>query len=385
MTDEFEKYRVHAEPDEFEQYRAQQEESPQETKGFGGIAQDAFQGALQGLLGLPGALMNIPIEGYGAGKQLLTDPKRAAQNIGGSFGSLGHGILSAPGNIRDYLARKDIVSQDASSLRLPESVIPKEYDYQEALGREGHQIGDELLGSTASGLFLSPLGKAAGALTSKIPSVSSKGIASKISADKAIIKNTFREKYGDLFKNAEKAGLKEVEKPKINTNIIEKNSMPKYHKALLDFNKNPTLANAHLAQSDLGKMIRSFEKSPSPLGSHQIKAFKEAIDAQNKIKESMFASSPKLAQKYKEITHGYAKEVIPYSANKAIGQFERGELSAKKLVQRLKNNDAFMLAIGKKYPGIKANQLLNNKLSKGVLYSLIAGGTAAKGINVLKD
>ena len=378
MTDEFEKYLVQEAPDEYERYRSQEEPSS-ETKGFKGVAEDAFHAALRGVLGLPSALMQIPVEGYGAARQLVGNPGRVAQNIGGGFGSLGHGILSAPANIRDYLARKELVSSDAPSLRLPENILPKEYNYPEALGREGQEIGDVLLEGIPAGIALSPIGKGAEALTAKIPSVTSKGLANKILSNKFSAKEAFKQKYGDLFKNAEKAGIRKVEKPKININVIEKNTVPKYHKALLEFNKNPTLENAHLAQSDLGKMVRAFEKSLTPLASPQIKALKEAVEAQNKIKHSMFNKSPELAKKYSETTHGYAKEVVPYTSNKNIGKFQRGELTAQKLMQRLKNDDAFMIAVGKKYPGIKINQLMQGKTAKLILKGLGLGAGVGVG------
>lgn len=118
---------------------------PKESKGWGGVASDALNKAMEMAANLPGALMGLPGEAYGAGKQVFNDPRRAMQNLGGGFGNLGHGVLSALGNIRDYLEKKDIVPHNARSFRLPESVLPKEYNYAEALGAEGKQPGDAVL------------------------------------------------------------------------------------------------------------------------------------------------------------------------------------------------------------------------------------------------
>ena len=79
---------------------------PKESKGWGGVASDALNKAMEMAVNIPGALMELPEEAYGAGKQVFNDPRRAMQNLGAGFGNLGHGVLSAPGNIRDYLEKK---------------------------------------------------------------------------------------------------------------------------------------------------------------------------------------------------------------------------------------------------------------------------------------
>jgi hypothetical protein len=129
---------------------------PQESKGLGGVATDALGKMLQSVYGIPAGLMALPGEAYGAVNQLATNPKRAAQNFGAGFGELGHGVLSAPGNIRDYLAKKELVSQQSPSFRLPESVLPKEYNYAEALGAEGNQTGDALIRGVPAGIASAP-------------------------------------------------------------------------------------------------------------------------------------------------------------------------------------------------------------------------------------
>jgi hypothetical protein len=133
---------------------------PQETKGFKGVASDALSKSIETLMGLPSAVMNLPGEAYGAGKQALTDHTRALQNVGAGFGELGHGILSAPGNVRDYLAKKDIISQNAPSMRLPESMLPKDFDYAQAAGIRGQQPGDALLRGIPASIAMAPLGGA---------------------------------------------------------------------------------------------------------------------------------------------------------------------------------------------------------------------------------
>lgn len=370
---------------EYPEY-APQNQPDNESKGLSGVAGDAFSKAIETAFSLPASLAQLPSEAYGAGSQIINNPKRALQNVGAGFGELGHGILSAPGNIRDYLQRKDLVSKNAPSFRLPESVLPKEYNYAEALGAKGEESGDALLRSVASGLAAAPLAEVGASLTAKIPSISTKGITKKIVSDKKAIKGEYKKLYNHLFENAEKQGIKDVEIPKIKGKLIIENSVPKYHTALKNFLSEPSLKNAHKAQSDLGKMERALEKSNTinPLSTSQHKTLRAAKEAKEKIKEAMFAknklgSNNGLGDLYNKITEGYRKEVVPYTSKKPLTQFENKEIGYKKTLQKLRNDDKFMMELGKKYPGIKINKLLNSKGGKRALYGLLTGGGAAVG------
>lgn len=161
-------------------------EENEEEKGFGGILSDVRNKLVSGALGLPETIANAPAELYGAGKQIVSDPLRAAQNIGGGFGELGHSILSAPGNIRDYLQQKDLISNETPSFRLPESILPKDFNYSEALGVEGHEPGDELLQGIPKGIAGLPLANKTFSLIEELPLT--KKIAAKplVKAEKMI-------------------------------------------------------------------------------------------------------------------------------------------------------------------------------------------------------
>jgi len=135
---------------------------PKESKGWGGVGSDALNKAVEIGVGLPGALMELPGEIAGAGKQAFNDPRRAMQNLGAGFGNLGHGVLSSLGNTRDYLEKKDIVSKEAPSFRLPESVLPKDYNYAEALGVQGKQPGDAFIQGLPTAAALAPASELGG-------------------------------------------------------------------------------------------------------------------------------------------------------------------------------------------------------------------------------
>lgn len=152
----YKKYYSHADRAEFDRRIGYKPEKPSAAQAIG---QDIKEGITQ----IPSDLMNfaraLPGELYGAGKQALTEPKRALQNVGGGFGELGHGILSTPGNIRDYLVKRGVAGEDSPSFRLPESILPRDYNYAEALGREGQKPGDVLLGSLPAAAAFGPAGE----------------------------------------------------------------------------------------------------------------------------------------------------------------------------------------------------------------------------------
>ncbi len=352
-----------------------------DSKGFGGIASDAFNKVIQSAMALPSALMALPGEAYGAGKQVLTEPKRALQNVGAGFGELGHGILSAPGNIRDYLEKKDIVSHNAPSFRLPESVLPRDYNYAEALGAEGEHPGDQLLRGLPTGVALSPLAEVIPALTAKVPGITNKSIANKLSSDKATAIKEAGEGYNQFFNKAKNQGVTSIERPHIMAGDIVKHSQKKHHEALLKFLEEPTLENAHWAQSDLGFLKRHLENvaKKQDLTSIQHNTLKNVIEAQNRIKQKMFenkrlAKNPEFQKEYNKLSKDYAENVIPYKSLEELSEFEGKKLKPNNLIKSLLKNDEFMLGLGKKYPQIQLNRALRSNVAKAI------GGGALGGL-----
>lgn len=125
--------------------------------GFKGVMQDLLDSISEAPATLVEGLAALPGEVAGAGKQLITNPKRALSNALTGASELGAGILNTPGNIEDYLKSRDLISQDAPELRLPESILPRNFDYANALGIEGQQPGDALI---RSGVSFAPFGVA---------------------------------------------------------------------------------------------------------------------------------------------------------------------------------------------------------------------------------
>ena len=114
--------------------------------GWLGIRNDIYQSGQEFLPEFVEALRNLPGEAYGAGKNYERIPK----NLLIGLGKGGHGLASTPGNIRDYLVQKEIVSQQAPSFRLPESIMSQNPDFARLVGLEGEMPGDALIQGLAS-------------------------------------------------------------------------------------------------------------------------------------------------------------------------------------------------------------------------------------------
>lgn len=243
----------------------------------------------------------------------------------------------------------------------------------------------EALTDVAGGALLKGLKAAPGFAKS----FSGKHNLDKVLKDQSVIKSQYKEAYNTLFKDAEAAGAKNIRAPKIQADTFLKNAEGKYKDAFKDFMKDPTLKGAHKAQSDLGKYIAKMDKSHAPLTSPQIKAVEQAIQAQKKLRGSLFEELNKRTGKgldYQQLTNGYKKEVVPYSTNKALQQFGRNEISPATTANKLAKNEAFNIGTENKYPELQRSLLASQLANKYLPYTA-AGGIgygAGKLIDYLK-
>lgn len=258
-------------PDDSFDWNKYTEESfqPEESKGLSGVATDALAKALQAVYGIPSAVMRLPGEAYGAGQQIFKQPTRVTQNIGAGFGELGHGILSAPGNVRDYLVRKDLLSEQSPGLRLPENILPKDYNYAEALGAEGNQAGDELLRGIPSGIASLPFAEKLFTTAREIP-LTKKLAARPLEEAKNLI------------------GHRKINKIPVSKDILKeaKEFLPKStpYKNLLKQAQNGNYNTLFTLQSDLGKSARELTKSAS--GAERLHGM-QASDLRHRLLDSI--------------------------------------------------------------------------------------------------
>jgi len=262
-----------------------------EKPGLSGIASDLMDKGLTTAMGIPEAIMGAPKEAYGALKQIINDPKRAAQNVGAGFGELGHGILSAPGNVRDYLEKKKLISSDTPSFRIPESILPKEYDYPSALGRQGHESGDTLLTGLPGSIASLPLSNALFKAVESIPLTKTIAARPLVKAENMVKESGIKSLpiSKDIFKDASNYLPKNIS----TQNLIKEASKGDYSKLF-------TL------QSDLGKAGRELRKSASGAERlHGIEAEKLRRNLLNEIKENLSKSG--LDDAAKMLTKGQNK------------------------------------------------------------------------------
>lgn len=222
----------------------------------------------------------------------------------------------------------------------------------------GAALGEEMPGGRTFGALLGGIAPVASAMRPK-------NIAKNLVDYKNKISKEYSNAYDQLFKTAEEKGIKQVRKPSVNYDLMMENIPSENTKALKKFIKDPTLENAHWAQSDLNRYISS--KKGKDLPSEKDKALKEAIIAHKKLKGIMHTELSKekgLSPEYAKLTKGYGQEVVPYKYNPHLTKYEKGELKASSLVKALTGNDKFMIKQGNKYPELQLQALLRSPLGK---------------------
>lgn len=308
------------------------------------------------------------------------------RNIAAGLAGLGHGIINTPHDISqgieglgDYLNTKDSYWKDkVNPERLkPSEYIPhqQEYNFAQMLGQEGNGTdADNLL----QGLIAhSPeIAGAAGLMKAGLKAipVTAKGITNKLSSHKKEALNQANIEYSDLFNQAANQGITHVMPPKSaieNVGRITSNSQKKHNQSLNEYILNPTLENAHRAQSELGSLERHLDSiaNKNGLTPTQHKTLRAAQKAREDIKSQMFAenalgANPQLGELYKHITNNYRKNVIPYTRLQELTETEQGRMLPKKAVKQLLNDDQFMIELSKRYPGLMMHTPKAKSISK---------------------
>lgn len=230
-------------------------------------------------------------------------------------------------------------------------------------------------------VFLGGALKAAKALPGFAKSFSGSANAKKILADKAAVQQQYNKAYNSLFDKAKAYGLGDeaVKAPKLNVENVIDNSSKIYNKSLKDFIQRPTLEGAHRAQSDLGKFVEKLNRveRSHTLTSTQYKALEEAINAQKKIRGTLFSELNKrggkdLALEYQNLTKGYRQDVAPYLGNRTLKALEKGEMEPATAARKLAKDEKFNLATSNKYPELQRSLLVDSL--KGALTSGAAKG-----------
>jgi hypothetical protein len=340
------------------------------------------------------------------------------QNAG--LPNLGAGILSAPPKLaRNLINFPGAILNTVAGTHIPKAELPDWLNpsssknlghspMQNAMGAAGDLIGDVVTGgkafnmlnkaagvkattslakraalgaATGAGLSDSDqfggrtLGGVLGGLAPLISGVSKSTIGKRAGELYSENKKDYKALYNKIFKEAEGMPIKdELSVPKKLQERTEdvkelfKNSKYKLGAGVKRFESNPTLKNAHDAQSDLGKIIRGFEerlKKGESLASGENTALKAARDMQKRIRGTMQQHFVKggrqdLASEYGNTTQGYATKVAPLSG-KSMSKYQAGEGSAKKVAKDLLANNKFAESeLAKQIPGYGVKKAIHD-------------------------
>jgi hypothetical protein len=361
----------------------------QSSPGLSSIPGDLGDAVLNLVMAGGEKAMQLPEEFSQAGQQFASHPfsapPRAAQGVLSGLLEGGKQLYNLPLNINTYLASKGVpvfkqTAPIAEKLKIGNTGLQNVLMGQ---ARPGDQLWQDL--GTAASMFAAP--EAAGM---RVPAVTAKGIVKQIVADKSKYLNAAQKDFGELFKDAANKGfmhappVKEVTK---NQAEIIKNSVPKYHNSLKRYVNDPTIENAHWAQSELGSFIRHLDSISKKQGltPSQVKTYKSAVNARKGIHDSMFdkgalGNQSELAGRYNELRNKYRNEVIPYTRLEEISEVEGKRMRPKTALKGLMNDEEFMIQLAKRYPGLLAH---NPSVKKASSY-LGAGGLGVLGYEELK-
>jgi hypothetical protein len=315
----------------------------------------------------------------GAYEQLIDkDPTRAGKNIIGGFAKGAGKIAQIPPGIVDYLAKIGMIEPEtAKKFARPTSMKDINAAVKEFVGGE-EKPGDALL----QGAIPSVVG--AGKILSPInPFKLTQGsIVRNVLSKEKLQKGIHEKMYNNLWDKAAKKGIKDVPYTPLASDVgaITKYTPEAKHLALDNYIADRSLANAQKAQSELGQLIRNYNKKDSLTEAEKL-AHNAAIKVQKNIKDNMFKDSKgvvntKLQDRYNKITESYGKNVIPYTKNKSIKEYKRKDITKEQLIDRL-SRGPFAAKKGSEHRAIAIRKKLGNKYTPaGIGIGLGAGGLA---------
>ncbi|CAB4127001.1 hypothetical protein UFOVP260_38 [uncultured Caudovirales phage] len=228
-------------------------------------------------------------------------------------------------------------------------------------------------------------------------SIKPKNIAKDINK----IMDFHHEQLGQKFEHSlnagEEAGANKFLKPQSGNvkllksageNIPEQNEK-KLTYALEQYNKNPTLTNAHHAQRDINKLVYKF--SGAQKGTEEYAAHKEAL----KIKNNLLAKISEAFEKSGAGEHGenyantridYRKTLGPYLDVPEIRALRRGDIRDAKFADAFLNKtgqsgpqEKFMKGFSKEHPGLQSRETTKKVLGNPVTQKALGGAALLGG------
>lgn len=358
------------------------------------------KGVGQGLGDIGASVVNWPISGleHFLGKNLphvphphLTgNPQSMSESTGQLVGEVGSNLF-APGGVgfkTAQLANKGYQAVRAGK-QLP--LIGKLLAGTGGGALEGAAANEENreLGGVLGGLG-GTAGYAIPAGINLARSITSKNIAKTVPQELNRLKDYFGEVFTSHLGAGEEAGANQfLKQQNVNRTLFKKAGESKLLHALDEYNLNPTLSNAHEAQSDINKIVSKYAHKKDSKIDRDV--YQEALKAKNRlllqISEAFDKSGVKQhGEGYKAARKEYGQVLGPYLNSKAIsdllGTKTKGipTLRSNKFADELLKEEEFLAQAGQRHPELlkreKTKKILAHPLSKVALGSA-AAGTAA--------
>lgn len=326
------------------------------------VGEDLLKSAYHAIRSVPGYYEKAKEAVPSAFNDVQQNPMHALGQLGAGVAEMGQNIFNTPHDLANYATnRLKLIPEDVNKKIQMGRMPDREQDINAVFG-DPQDSGESLIrGAGRNALNLMGVGKVASILNPL--NLTSKNIAKDILNTGENNKKMYGHFYNNLWDEANKKGFGDaLYNVDIDIPTLKKFSPGKGIKGVLDFDQNPTLANAHAAKSDLLRIQRDLTKLPT-LRSAERQQLKAVSDAINSIQNNMFKDASgkidhNMLSKYQKIQQGYANEVIPYK-NKAINKFKRNEISAKELVNSLSRGE-FAAKRGSFHPEIKYRNAFKN-------------------------
>jgi hypothetical protein len=214
--------------------------------------------------------------------------------------------------------------------------------------------------------------------------MSNKSIAKELQQTKKSAENAYKGMYKNFFDKVDNRKIPEMidKRPTIDVRTLTQEGDNQYLKSLKRFYSNPTLKNAHDAQSDLFKYMKNLDVTDKTKGL----AYKEAQRIRNELNGNILNhlhehNSLDLALELNNIGQGYKENVVPYLKSDALHKYSKGKISPSDLISDLLGNRGereFLQEVGEHHPDLMRRKhiddLVSNKYLKALLGSGLGGG-----------
>lgn len=369
---------------------------PKESLGFSAlmaaprVGEDVLKGVANFASSIPGYLESAKTAIPQAFQTIKEHPDIAAKQASAGLSELGQNTFNAPHNLINYLTnRLNLFPEDINKKiqmgRMPEDTgqminqsFGKPQNQGEELLRGIPRNAEAILGAKGVVSALNPM------------RYTYSNIMKNVVGTRNALQNRYGRTYNNIFNHAELNGLGANLSdliPHLDLGTAMMNEPGHALRSIQEFIENPTTRTAHEAKRDMLKVQRKLnaknERDTLTGGErNQLNALNRAIPD---IENNMFTDANGIPNvraetRYRNTSRGYATEVVPYTKNKAINEFRKGDKLPKETVQSL-SRGKFAARRGSFHPEIGRRNFLNH-ISPWAAGG-VAGGATLYSINQL--